>query len=72
MTTTDAVKFSEIMQYLNICFPEHQVDRHTVQVYFDALSDYDVEDLRKAAKAYVKKGAKFPYVSDLVSHLCCT
>lgn len=72
MVIADAVKFSEIMQYLSVCFPDQSVDRDMVRVYFDALSEYEVEDLCKAARAYVKKGVRFPYVSDLISHLFCT
>jgi len=69
MTVNDEVKFVEIMRYLSACFPEREVNQDTVQVYFDAFVGYDIEQIWKAARAYAKKADRFPYISDIISHL---
>jgi len=72
MTTADAVEFHKIMKYLSIYYPINSINSDTVYVYFDALSEYKVEDIYKAVKLYIKKETKFPSVSELISYLCRT
>jgi hypothetical protein len=69
MEPNDKSRFLVVMQYLNLNFPERQVDGNLVQSYFNDLSDHGIENVEKAAKAYVKIGVRFPYVSDLLHFL---
>jgi hypothetical protein len=66
METTDTVKFSQVMDYLSLNFPEREVGPNLLQSYFSDLSEYSIDDVWKAARAYVRTGDKFPLLSDLI------
>lgn len=66
MKTDDKKSFSEIMRYLALNFPERAMTTNLMQSYFNDLSDFGIDDIKKAAKAYVRTGDKFPLVSDLI------
>jgi hypothetical protein len=68
MKIDDSSKFKDVMKYLSICFPEYPITKEIIESYFVTLFDYKLEKIQQAAQAYVKKGVRFPYVSDLVSH----
>lgn len=67
MKPEDKTKFCAVIKYLDECFPDRNIDAQGIEIYFDALSSYDVDDIFRAAKMYVQKGCRFPLVSDLVS-----
>ncbi len=66
METTDTVRFSEVMVYLSLNFPEREVGQNLLKSYFRDLSEFGIDEIEKAAKAYVRTGYKFPLISDLI------
>lgn len=66
METTDTVRFSQVMAYLSLNFPEREVGPNLLKSYFCDLSDFGIDEIEKAARAYVRTGSKFPLLSDLI------
>ena len=66
MQATDAKRYSEVMHYLTLNFPDRAVEQNLLRSYFHDLSEFPIDDVEKAAKAYVRTGDKFPLVSDLI------
>jgi len=66
METTDTVRFSQVMAYLSLNFPDREVGQNLLKSYYCDLSEFSIDEIEKAAKAYVKTGGKFPLVSDLI------
>lgn len=67
MLKDDADKFIEVINFLRICFPERDVNGEVIKVYFNALEEYNIDEIAAAAKLYVKQGVRFPFVSEIVS-----
>jgi hypothetical protein len=65
MTINDEQRFMVVMRYLAINFPERVVDADLVESYFQDLSAFSIESVEEAARAYVRVGTRFPFVSDL-------
>jgi len=63
---TDTVRFSEVMAYLSLNFPEREASQNLFKSYFCDLSDFSIDEIEKAAKAYVRTEDKFPLLSDLI------
>jgi hypothetical protein len=67
MQQSDSKRFSEVMRYLALNFPERELSTPELMCsYFRDLSDFGIDEIEKAAKAYVRTGDKFPLVSDLI------
>jgi len=69
MEPTDNIRFAKIMHYLSLNFPEREVGQDLMRSYFNDLSEFSIDDIEKAARAYVKTGNKFPLISYLVNLL---
>jgi len=69
MEPTDNIRFAKIMHYLSLNFPDREAGQDLMRSYFNDLSEFSIDAVEKAAKAYVRTGNKFPLVSDLVSLL---
>ncbi|MBI1922294.1 MAG: hypothetical protein HYS23_14560 [Geobacter sp.] len=69
MQATDAKQFAEVMQYLFLNFPDREISPDLVRSYFHDLSEYDISDIEKAARDYVKSGERYPFVSDFINLL---
>jgi len=68
MQKVDEPRFVAVMKYLTLNFPERNngnIHPDLLRSYFHDLSDLNIEDVEKAARAYVRIGDKFPFVSDL-------
>lgn len=70
MTNNDKGQFIGIMRTLHYCFPREALSLgscdNTLAAYFEALVEFHLDDIRLAAKQYVRVGTRFPYVADLV------
>lgn len=66
METTDTKRFYEMMVYLSLNFPEREVGPNLLKSYFSDLSEFGIDEIEKAAKAYLRTGDKFPLVSDFI------
>lgn len=67
MQQGDSKRFSEVMRYLRLNFPEREMTTpHLMQSYFSDLSEFGIDEIEKAARAYVRTGDKFPLLSDLI------
>ncbi len=66
MEIADTVRFSKIVAYLSLNFPEREVGQNLLKSYFRDLSDFGIDEIEKAARAYVRTGDKFPLCSDLI------
>jgi hypothetical protein len=69
MQAGDRMRFIAVMQYLRLNFPERKIDDNLVRSYFNDLLKHNIHDVERAAKAYVKIGDKFPFVSGLCHFL---
>jgi hypothetical protein len=69
MTNNDREKFSSVLAYLDVCFPDRKLDAKGAEIYFDSFSTYEIDNIFRVAKIYVQTGKRFPMVSDIVSLL---
>ena len=69
MQATDKERFSSVMEYLALNFPDRRVDFNLFKSYFLDLAEFTIEDFEKAAPSYVRTGDRFPYISDLIKCL---
>jgi len=51
---------------LNLVFRDISLDEQTANVYASALSDIDIDKLKKACKTYLKTGERFPLPCHLI------
>ena len=60
---------TNLLVRLNLVFRDISLDEETAKVYASALSDIDIEALKKACKNYLQTGDKFPLPYQLIN-LC--
>lgn len=66
MQQDDKNRFSTVMRYLNLNFPDREMTPDLMMFYFHDLSEFSIDEIENAAKTYVRTGDKFPLVSDLI------
>jgi len=63
----DKIKFGEIFAYMCIAFPEADIGKETMQVYYEFLGHYPEETLKGAIKRVIEECKWFPKVAEIRS-----
>jgi len=57
--------FLDVLNYLSINFPERTITAELAESYYNDLKDLEPDQLWVAARAWVARATRFPFVAEL-------